>query len=358
MNDGTDFPSGCTGNAPQENVATLDRDLYLPSTESYPAVSIGIKDLVLEGSPRSAGEDPNHTRILADVTEDLPPIIVHGPTRQVIDGMHRVRAAVLNGRDVIRARLIDCDERTAFVLAVKANVTHGLPLTPADRKVAADSIIASHPEWSDRTVAASTGLSDKTVAAIRTSATAELPQSNERLGRDGRVRPLNSASRRRHAAAILMDRPDAGLREVARATGLSPATVRDVRKRTDRGEDPVPERYRATERPEPGAKESPLPEVRPIRRIGGPPVPADVTVDRQALMAKLMNDPSVRFSEAGKYTLRWLYQYSVDQESCQSLSDNVPQHWAELVADLARSCAMAWVTLAEQLEERSAEGAL
>ncbi|MEU3337907.1 ParB N-terminal domain-containing protein [Streptomyces sp. NPDC006668] len=358
MSDRTEFPGDCTQSAAHGNTVVLDRELSIPRIESYPAVSIGIDELVLEGSPRSAGEDPDHTRTLADVAEELPPIIVHRSTMQVIDGMHRVRAALINGSTVIRARLIDCDERTAFVLAVKANITHGLPLSPADRKSAAASIIASHPEWSDRIVAAATGLSDKTVAVIRTSATAELPQSNERLGRDGRVRPLNSASRRRQAAAMLLDRPDAGLREVARATGLSPATVRDVRRRTHRGEDPVPERYRAAERAEQVTKDAPLPAVQPIRRLTGAPVPAQSPVDRQALMAKLMNDPSVRFSESGKYTLRWLYQYSVDQESCQSLGDHVPHHWAELVADLARSCAMAWATLAEQLEERSSEDAL
>jgi ParB-like chromosome segregation protein Spo0J len=347
----SDFPGDCTDRAAHGNSNPFDRseDSSLPSVDSYPAVKVRIDQLVLEGSPRAAGEDPNHTRTLAEVTDELPPITVHRATMQVIDGMHRVRAALLNGKSVINARLVECDERTAFVLAVKANVTHGLPLSPMDRKVAAASIIGSHPEWSDRTVAASTGLSDKTVATIRTSATAELPQSNSRLGRDGRMRPLNSASRRRQAAEMLADRPDAGLREVARATGLSPATVRDVRKRTNRGEDPVPERYRASEDQALSA------EVRPIRKPVSQLRQLDDPVDRQALMTKLMNDPSMRFSEAGKYTLRWLYQYSVDERSCQTLSESVPQHWAELVADLARSCALAWAGLAEQLEERSTE---
>jgi hypothetical protein len=151
---------------------------------------------------------------------------------------------------------------------------------------------------------------------------------------------------------MLMERPEAGLREVARATGLSPATVRDVRKRTDRGEDPVPDRYRTAENPA-------LPtEARPMRKPGGQSRQMDEPIDRQVLMAKLMNDPSVRFSESGKYTLRWLYQYSVDERSCQALTESVPQHWAQLVADLARGCALAWEALAEQLEERSVEDAL
>lgn len=267
----------------------------------------------------------------------------------VIDGMHRIRAALLNGRDSIAARLVDCDERTAFVLAVKANITHGLPLSSADRKAAAVSIMASHPEWSDRSVAEAAGLSDKTVSAIRASATSKLPQSNSRVGRDGRVRPLNSASRRRQAAAMLIERPDAGLREVARATGLSPATVRDVRRRADRGEDPVPERYRTPAGPQL------LHAVRTLPKTGAQPRQSAMEIDGKTLLTKLMHDPSVRFSEAGKYTLRWLYQYTVDAPSCQGLGENVPDHWAELVADLARNCAMAWTALAEQLEERAAQ---
>jgi hypothetical protein len=36
------------------------------------------------------------------------------------------------------------------VLAVQVNVTHGLPLSLADRKVAASRIIDCYPGWSNR----------------------------------------------------------------------------------------------------------------------------------------------------------------------------------------------------------------
>jgi ParB-like chromosome segregation protein Spo0J len=320
----------------------------IPSIEQYPVTSVEIKRLVVDGSPRLAGEDPEHTRVLADVDDVLPPITVHQPTMQVIDGLHRVRAALLNGKSVIAARLVDCDADTAFVLAVKANIAHGLPLSPTDRKAAAASIIASHPHWSDRAVAASTGLSDKTVSAIRASSTAERPQSNTRLGKDGRARPLNSADRRRQAAAMIHDQPRAGLREIARATGLSPATVRDVRSRTDRGEDPVPARYRAAEKRDLSMASS------AAHQPGGQARQLELRVNREALLSKLQNDPSVKFNETGRHTLRWLYHHAVDSDNCQRLGHSVPDHWTTLVAALARSCATAWIVLAEQLEQRSA----
>jgi ParB-like chromosome segregation protein Spo0J len=317
------------------------------SVENYPIHILEINQLALVGSPRSAGEDPVHTRALAEIA-DLPPIVVHRSTMQVIDGMHRVRAALLNGRTIIKARVIDCDEAAAFVFAVRANVTHGLPLSPPDRKAAALCIINLHPNWSDRAVAAATGLSDKTVSALRAGSTSDIPQSDNRVGRDGRVRPLNSAARRRQAALLIAERPEAGLREIARATGLSPATVRDVRVRTDKGEDPVPAKYRESEDPQvtpepPAALKEPAPTRRPTQGS---------CVDGRALLAKLVNDPSLRFNENGRMALRWLHHHAVDHENCRGVGNTLPDHWSAPVAELARSCAMAWLALADELDKR------
>lgn len=321
----------------------------IPEWADAPVEVVPIRLLVVAGSPRLAGADPEHIRTLADVMEDLPPIIVHRPTLQVIDGVHRVEAARLNGRTSIRARLVDCESRAVFVLAVHANVAHGLPLSLEDRKAAAANVVASYPHWSDRAVAMVTGLSDKTIGGIREGD--DSAQVHARLGRDGRLRPLNTAERRLQAAALIQERPEAGLREIARATGLSPATVRDVRRRTESGLDPVPDRYRAPE-----DREQVKEVVRPLRRPENDSCLV-LPADRESMLAKLMSDPSVRFSQAGKYTMRWLYHYTVDSESCRNLADTVPDHWARTVAQLARGCAMAWDTLADQLEARSWEAA-
>jgi hypothetical protein len=55
---------------------------------------------------------------------------------RVLDGMHRVRAAILRGDAVIAAVFFDGDADAGFVEAVRANISHGLPLTVADRKAA------------------------------------------------------------------------------------------------------------------------------------------------------------------------------------------------------------------------------
>jgi ParB-like chromosome segregation protein Spo0J len=328
------------------HAAASSPDDDLPQVQLFehcPVVCIEIMKLTLCGSPRSAGEDLEHARVLAYSDGKLPPILVHRRTMQVIDGRHRVRAALLNGRHTIEARLIDCDEATAFVLAVKANIMHGLPLSLSDRKAAAVNIIRSHQHWSDRAVAEATGLSDKTVSAIRSGATAESSQSNARLGKDGRLRPLNTAAMRRQAAELMSDHPEFGLREIARATGLSPATVRDVRKRTDNGEDPVPIRYRNTE----SGASSPCPATKNQASVKH--------IDRKELLVKLMHDPSLRFSESGRNVVRWLQHHTVEPESSQIVAADVPNHWAKSVAELARSCADTWFQLAEQLDQRASD---
>lgn len=320
--------------------------------ESHPVTTVRIDSLVFEDSPRLAGEDPKHIRLLAEAGDSLPPIMVHRPTMRVIDGVHRVRAGLLNGTNEIKARLLDCDDTAAFVLGVNANVTHGLPLSQSDRAAAAARIIAYHSQWSDRAVAAATGLSDKTVSRIRYRSTAEEPQSNTRLGKDGRLRPLDSGIKRQQAAAIISERPEAGLREVARATGLSAATVRDVRQRIDRGEDPVPDRYRTARKLESAAAVSTLSRS-PSTTSPSRTRRKELAADRHTLLARLRHDPALRFNEAGRHTLRWLHHHTVDAEGLEGLGRALPDHWAPVVAGLARSCATAWTGLAEQLEQRA-----
>src|SRR5438105_1695066 len=56
------------------------------------------------------------------------------------------------------------------------------------------------------------------------------------IGRDGRVRRLDNSHARRLAQEAIAARPQASLREIARVSGLSPMTVRDVRTRMRRNE--------------------------------------------------------------------------------------------------------------------------
>ena len=215
-------------------------------------LSLPIEDVLPADSPRLQGEDIEHIRSLVEITDELPPILVHRTTMRVIDGMHRLKAAILRGDRTIDAVFFDGDDAEAFVTAVKANVQHGLPLSLSDRKAAAARIVRSSPHWSDRAIAEVSGLSAKTVGAIRCDSVAALPEVHHRIGRDGRARPLSTVDGRRLASELITLNPESSSREIARQAGISPSTVRDVRDRLRRGQDPVPTRRRAgnqTERP-------------------------------------------------------------------------------------------------------------
>jgi len=137
-------------------------------------------DALLPGdSPRRSGSDRRHAQTLAELDDPLPAIIVHGPSMHVIDGMHRVQAARERGDEEISALMFVGAEKDAFVIAVKMNVAHGLPLVRSDRVAAAERIMVTHPEWSNRMIASVSGVAAGTVgAARRRSAPAGTPLSS------------------------------------------------------------------------------------------------------------------------------------------------------------------------------------
>lgn len=301
-------------------------------------------------SPRMAGQDKEHIARLAEVDTPFPPILVNRRTMQVIDGMHRLLAALTRGQQDIEVEFFEGSEEDAFLRAVEANVTHGFPLSQADRRAAATKIMITHPHLSDRAIARSAGLGAKSVAAIRRRSADALPQLNARVGRDGKVRPLNSLDGRLRAAAVLAERPQASLREVARLAGISPATAGDVRKRINSGRPPVTGPSAATaavaadNRPEVAG--TPAVAAAPGRKVRlAQPEPGSV-------LDKLMRDPSLRHKEGGRHLLRLLQQNAIRMEEWSELSAVVPPHCGDLVAQLARQYAETWQGFAQDLEER------
>jgi hypothetical protein len=300
--------------------------------EQGPVVQVPISSLRPGDSPRLAGENRQYSRILAELdAAALPPIVVHRATMRVVDGLHRLRAATLRGEDEIQARFCDGDDDEVFVLAVQANVSHGLPLSLADRTAAAARIIRSHPQRSDRMIAAATGLAGTTVGTIRRCSTDQFAQLNTRVGRDGRVRPVNSAAGRRLANELLNDYPEASLRDIAKAAGIAPATVLDVRERVRSGQDPVPPKQRRT-----GVSSS---------------AGQATDIDPAAMLRRLRRDPSLRFNESGRTLLRWL-DSDLTGAGWEGVIDNVPAHCASIIAELARSKAQEWSEFAKQVDRR------
>jgi hypothetical protein len=134
------------------------------------------------------------------------------------------------------------------------------------------------------------------VSRIRACATAETPQSHTKLGVDGRLRPLNSAARRRPAAAMINGRECVSSLE-------RPAS----RQRQCETCDSVPTGVK-TPVHQPAEDLDSSTACRLVRKPGNRRMRLDRQVDRRLLVAKLTNDPSLKFNEASRRTLRWLHQ--------------------------------------------------
>ena len=304
---------------------------------------VPLSDLVVRGSPRDV-QDQDHIQRLAEIAEELPPILVLRPTMRVIDGIHRLRAAESRGHHYIEVEFVEqADDQEAFVLAVRSNVAHGLPLTLQERKAAAWHIVSSYPQWSDRAVATVVGLSHRTIGAVRQEVAGDGQVPLQRVGRDGRSRPTDSSMRRERAAELLQAEPGASNREIARTVELSPATVRDVRRRLDRGwpvHGPIA--------PGPVAGNSSADSADPGERTG----PAGVAVDLLSTIRSLRNDPSVRFSEAGRALLHYLELHRRSEGGWGELVDQLPTHSLQRVRQLAEHCARDWERLGTLADRR------
>lgn len=284
-----------------------------------------IEDVLIERlrfglSPRRELCDARHVATLAEVLDDVPPIVVHLPTLRVIDGVHRVHAALSLGRVTIRAVLFDGDETAAHIEAVRSNVTHGKPLTLGEREQAATRIVELVPEWSDRRIAGVSGLSPKTVARLRGRATVDSDQSRARIGRDGRKRPVDPSEVRRRVAEVVRSDPDASTRSIASLTGASQATVRDVRQRLSRGASEL------------------------VARSG-----------RRRKRKQVQEEPAAMSSPepTGPDFAAWFEQRRIDEVDWQLFVHDLPISRVYEVADACRRYSAAWRAFAIALEDRA-----
>lgn len=307
--------------------------------------TVPVDSLLDSDSPRIDGENGERVQMLAGLESPLPPILVHRETMRVIDGMHRLKAARLRGDHTIDVEFFEGGEVEAFALAVWLNITHGLPLSQADRTAAAQRILRARPYWSDRRIAANAGLAAGTVAAIRRRSTGQNEQLNTRVGRDGRVRPLQATEGRLRASQVIAANPGASLREIAEQAGIATATAKDVRDRIRQGQDPLPSGR------QPATPRSAAPEALP-RPVGGRAATRASAAAIGLLLPNMRKDPSLR-TEAGRMLLQLLSVHSIgDEAKWLRLARSVPGHRADVLAQAARRCADHWLRFANELEAR------
>ncbi|MFF0087092.1 ParB/RepB/Spo0J family partition protein [Streptomyces canus] len=314
-----------------------------PGESSTPECSslVPISSLSLGYSPRLAGISHDHARRLAEVDTSLPPILVHRPTKRVIDGMHRVQAANLRGDDAITVVYFDGGDVEAFVEAVRANIAHGLPLSSDDRRRAAEELLTARPNWSDRAIAEVTGLSAPTVAGLRARSTANCSQLNKRIGRDGRERPVDGSEGRRRALQIISEQPNASLRKIAREANISVGTAHKIRTEIRR-------RAESTTGEQPGGTGG-----LPAATTRGSVSARVEEPDEYQILLRMRKDPSLRTTRIGRFLLAWFGVLSVRPHQIAHFASSIPDRWVEIAARLARDSSATWGGIAEELEQRA-----
>jgi hypothetical protein len=305
--------------APTRPVAAGDAELSLDALRVGPSF-------------REEGLDAGHVATLAELGGAWPPIVVRRDDRSVVDGQHRVAAARRLGLQRLQVTWFDGSAEDAFVEFVRCNVGHGLPLGLGERRSAAGRILASHPERSDRSIASVCGVSPKTVARLRGDLARTESQEHpvRRVGRDGRVRPVDPVQLRARITEELERRPDASLRSIASVVGSSPETVRSVRGK-----------LRAADR--------------------GPRQAAPAEVDTEATVLGLLTrsaraghrlegDLAFATREHGSEFVTWFDATTVEQADLWTHIGTVPRSRIYEVADEARRRAGFWSQFASSLE--------
>jgi hypothetical protein len=284
---------------------------------------------------RAAGLDDARVTALARRYPRLPPILVRTEDHLVVDGAHTVAAARRLGMHVAYVQWFVGSWAEAAEVFVQRNGADGMPLSPEDRRSLMNSVLRAQPRWSDRRIAQVCGGSPKLAARLRRDlpGTREPNPVEKRVGRDGRVRPVHAGAMRERILEMLERRPEASLRTVATALGVSPETVRSVRKEL--------------------APSGP-PSVADSESNGTPESSIEVLLEyrhRREVLAPWRADNAFRSTRSGTEFVEWFEARAIREE--QGRIEEVPLSRVYEIADEARRRAEFWTGFANSLEART-----
>ena len=149
----------------------------------------------------------------------FPPVVVFfdGANYWLADGFHRYFGARDAGESAIDAEIITGTQRDAVLYSLKANATHGLRRTNADKRKAVETLLkdAEWATWSDRKIAEVCGVSHELARQVRGAICHPLTDSPIRtVERNGKTYEQNTAN--------------IGKKPVAMPPAAAPATDQDV----------------------------------------------------------------------------------------------------------------------------------
>ena len=294
---------------------------------------VALSSLPVGHAWRASGLDEARVAALAAKYPQLPPVLVRGHDLLVVDGAHTVAAARRLGMQVAHVQWFEGTWAAAAEAFVVRNGAEGsLPLTIGDRRRLIHSVLRAEPTWSDRRIAEVCGVSPKMIARVRVDASPAEPTggAEKRVGRDGRARPVRAGAMRSSILQMIEQQPGASLRAIASALGVSPETVRSVRRDREIGS---------------GVSEHVVsrPEL----------TPGDDLLrwrSRREAPAPWRGDSAFSSTSDGVAFVDWFEATNVVDEPGRP--DEVPLSRIYEIADEARRRATFWAEFAEELEGR------
>jgi hypothetical protein len=137
---------------------------------------------------------------------------------------------------------------------------------------------------------------------------------------------------RLRAGEVVTAHPEMPLREVARKAGVSVATARDVRKRIQRGADPLPPKLRLVGEGAGAGKEDererqPEADGKAVDQLPSPRPRSVVFTsnDWSVVRPKLLRDPLLKYSASGRTLFRWYDTHAIDAQDLMAGVEAVQQ---------------------------------
>lgn len=160
--------------------------------------TIGLAEIVIDDKLNVRdGLDNDTIERYMDCFDYLPPVVAFDIDEGYLlaDGFHRVEAAKRLGREEIEAEVKEGTKQDAEEWAAMANLTHGKPLTRAERRKAVERKIKLHPERANNWIAQDMGVSENTVKKYREEleAGSQIANLNYFVGKDGKKYPRKDA---------------------------------------------------------------------------------------------------------------------------------------------------------------------
>lgn len=152
----------------------------------------------------------------------LPAVTVFydGTDYWLADGFHRAAAHDHLGLCDIAADIRQGTRRDAIIFSVGANASHGYRRSSADKRRAVLTLLhdTEWSAWSDREIARRCAVTGKTVAALRPEASAEIPQIDRTVERNGKTYNMNTSAIGKKKADDTAEKD----MEATKAVGLRP----------------------------------------------------------------------------------------------------------------------------------------